>query len=284
MSSLEKYSQAWQSVGETGTLKLDGVKLAWWRKGEGAQTLVLIHGNSACKEVFHNQFNQLDMPMIAFDLPGHGSSSDAAQPESQYTIPGYALLIKRALQAMEITNPLVYGWSLGGHIGIEMAGRGFDLAGLAISGTPPCGPGMEEVMQAFMPVEAGAITTAAEATDEQIDLYVRAVYGGLDPVPELFTRAARRTDGIARATMGMAIAMGEQGCHQRTVVAGWDKPMACGHGEQDEFINREYLDTVVWRNLDEGKIRTFRTGHAPFVEDPDAFNDWISGFASRVYG
>ena len=285
MTGLEKWTQPYQSVGETGVLKIDGVKMAWWRNGEGPQTLVLIHGNSACKEVFHNQFNMIsEMPIISFDLPGHGCSSDAAKPEEQYTIPGYALLLKRALQEMGISNYLVYGWSLGGHIGIEMAGRGFDLAGLAISGTPPCGPGMEDVMQAFLPIEAGAITTTAEATDEQINLYVSAVYGGLDPVPDLFTRAARRTDGLARATMGMAIMQGEQGCHQRTVVAGWDRPMACGHGTHDAFINTEYLDAVVWRHLDGKKIKRFETGHAPFLEDPSGFTDWIKRFAKKVYG
>lgn len=284
MSFADKTAE-FHSIGEVGSIELDGVKLAYWRKGSGDNTLVLIHGNSACKEVFHNQFAAFDdMHIIAFDLPGHGCSTNAANPSVQYTISGYALLIKRALDALEISNYLVYGWSLGGHIGLEMAGRGFDLAGLAISGTPPAGPGPAEVMQAFLPVEAGAVTTALEATEAQIKMYTEAVYGSLSPIPKLFYAAATRTDGVARATMGGDIIAGEYGCHQRTVAAGWAKPLACGHGRDDVFINAEYLEGVPFGNLYEGEIKQFATGHAPFLEDPDCFNAWLAGFIRTVYG
>ncbi len=273
------------TIGEIGAVEIDGVELSYWRKQGGDNSLVLIHGNSACKEVFHNQFTGLkDISIIAFDLPGHGASANAVNPETQYTIPGYALILKRALQKLEIKNYLVYGWSLGGHIGIEMAGRGFDLSGLAISGTPPCGPGLEEVMGAFMPVPEGAVTTAPDPSEEELNQYAKAVYGTLDPLPELFRQAAFRTDGMARAQMGLAIAQAEQGCHQRTIVAGWAKPMACGHGKMDKFINKDYLDGVVWRNIYGDGIKEFTTGHAPFLENAAGFNTWLSGFTKKVYG
>ena len=285
METLEQNATEFRISGKTGSVNIDGVDLAYWRAGRGDKTLVLIHGNSACKEVFHNQFAGLkDVQIIAFDLPGHGCSSDAANPAVQYTISGYALLLKRALDALEISNYLVYGWSLGGHIGLEMAGRGFDLAGLAISGTPPAGPGPAEVMEAFLPVEAGAITTALEANDAQIKMYTEAVYGSLSPIPELFYMAAARTDGVARATMGADIIAGEYGCHQRTVTAGWAKPMACGHGSDDVFINTDYLEGVPFGNLYGGSIEKFQSGHAPFLETPAAFNAWLAGFIKHVYG
>ena len=55
--------------------------------------VVMIHGNSSCKEVFARQ---LESPladkyrMIAFDLPGHGASQDAVDPARTYSMPGYA--------------------------------------------------------------------------------------------------------------------------------------------------------------------------------------------------
>lgn len=285
MKNFKQNAEKFHTVGKAGTVEIDGVKLAYWRHGKGDKTLVLIHGNSACKEVFHNQFTGLkNTQIIAFDLPGHGCSSDAANPSVQYTISGYALLLKRALDALEISNYLVYGWSLGGHIGLEMAGRGFDLAGLMISGTPPAGPGPAEVMQAFLPVEAGEFTMAVEATDAQTKMFTEAVYGSLSPIPELFYAAAARTDGVARATMGGDIIAGEYGCHQRTVAAGWAKPMACAHGKNDVFINPDYLYGVPWGNLFEGAISEFETGHAPFLEDPDNFNDLLMRFTDKVYG
>jgi pimeloyl-ACP methyl ester carboxylesterase len=51
--------------------------------GGAGPAILLIHGNSACKEAFARQFSALraDHRLIAFDLPGHGVS-DNASPET----------------------------------------------------------------------------------------------------------------------------------------------------------------------------------------------------------
>jgi pimeloyl-ACP methyl ester carboxylesterase len=108
-------------------------------RGDGAPVL-LVHGNSACKEIFERQF---DSPLarrfrlIAFDLPGHGASSDARDPERTYCMPGYADVAIELLTQLGVARFAVFGWSLGGHIGIEMLARDVDIVGLAITGTPP---------------------------------------------------------------------------------------------------------------------------------------------------
>lgn len=280
-------SQTYHTFGETGVARVMDTDCAYWRAGSGDETLVMIHGNSACKEVFYHQMKAVGatgMSCLAIDLPGHGSSSNAHDPSSQYTISGYALIIKRILDALGVQNPVVLGWSLGGHIALEMAGRGFNLAGLMITGTPPCGPGPAEVMQAFLPVEAGAVTMAQSPSDAELQAYARAVYGTLAPLPEFFVNAARRTDGVARATMGADILTGEQGCHQRTVAAGWKNPIAIGHGKLDPFISFPYLQNVKVGNLFDGEIHVFEhSGHAPFLEDPEAFNAYVERFLKAVY-
>ena len=61
---------------------------------EGRGTAVLfIHGNSSCKEIFARQLEgELGSRyrMIAFDLPGHGASSNAPEPARTYSIHGFA--------------------------------------------------------------------------------------------------------------------------------------------------------------------------------------------------
>ena len=55
--------------------------------------ILLIHGNSSCKEVFRNQMQDeigSTYQCFAMDLPGHGNSSNAANPELTYTMSGYA--------------------------------------------------------------------------------------------------------------------------------------------------------------------------------------------------
>ena len=75
--------------------------------------------------------------LISFDLPGHGQSSDAIDPGRSYTRPGLADAAVELVDKLGVTEAIVFGWSLGGHIGIEMIPRFPGMRGLMISGAPP---------------------------------------------------------------------------------------------------------------------------------------------------
>src|SRR5262249_49338094 len=108
--------------------------------GRSGIPVLLIHGNSLCRHVFRNQMQgQLAKShrFIAFDLPGHGESSHAIDPKRSYTRPGLADATVELLDKLDITEAIVFGWSLGGHIGIEMISRFPGMRGLMISGAPP---------------------------------------------------------------------------------------------------------------------------------------------------
>ena len=100
--------------------------LAVEESGGGGLPLLLIHGNSFCRGVFRHQM-QLALAagwrLIAFDLPGHGESSDAPDPVRSYTRPGLADAAVELLGRLGVAEAAVFGWSLGGHIGIEMIPR-----------------------------------------------------------------------------------------------------------------------------------------------------------------
>jgi len=56
--------------------------------GGARPAVLMIHGNSACKEIFGRQFESPlaeTHRLLAFDLPGHGASSDAHDPETTYS-------------------------------------------------------------------------------------------------------------------------------------------------------------------------------------------------------
>jgi pimeloyl-ACP methyl ester carboxylesterase len=102
--------------------------------------VLLIHGNSFCRGVFRNQMQgqiAKNRRFIAFDLPGHGQSSNAADPKRIYTRPGLADAVVELLDQLGVAEAVVFGWSLGGHIGIELMSRFPGMRGLMISGAPP---------------------------------------------------------------------------------------------------------------------------------------------------
>lgn len=102
--------------------------------------MLLIHGNSSCRGVFRKQLQGSlteNHRLIAFDLPGHGEFSDAPDPRRSYTRSGFADAALELLVKLEVTEAAVFGWSLGGHIGMEMVFRFPGMRGLMITGSPP---------------------------------------------------------------------------------------------------------------------------------------------------
>ena len=60
--------------------------------GRGELPVLLIHGNSLSREVFRKQLGgalSRKYRLVAFDLPGHGDSSDALNASRTYTRPGH---------------------------------------------------------------------------------------------------------------------------------------------------------------------------------------------------
>ena len=88
--------------------------------------VLLIHGNSACKEIFARQFEAAGLAryrLIALDLPGHGASDDAPDPSATYALDGFAAACAMVLRQLGVGPTQLLGWSLGGHIGLELLGR-----------------------------------------------------------------------------------------------------------------------------------------------------------------
>lgn len=272
--------------GTTDVLSIDGVEINYWQQGEGPQAVVFIHGNTACKEVFHRQFEHLGdsgLRLIALDLPGHGASANAVQPDRQYTISAYAALVEKLLDAIGVSDPLIVGWSLGGNIALEMAGRGASMKAMMITGAPPVGPGPHNFEAAYLPQTTESAVGTDDASATEIEMFVRACYGSLDPIPGFFFQSAMRTDGRARETMVTHWLSGVEGHDQMETVSAWDKPICVVHGLDEPFVALDYLKAAPWRNLWGGEVFEFAgCGHAPFIENPEAFNALLEKLLSDV--
>jgi pimeloyl-ACP methyl ester carboxylesterase len=249
--------------------------------GPGAAVLC-IHGNSACKEIFAQQFESRlahRYRMIAFDLPGHGASADADNPQRTYCIPGYADVALELLEELDVEQVAILGWSLGGHVGIELLSRDIDVAGLVITGTPPIGHNAADFAAGFRPQEHMDLTGKESFSEADIQAYASGTAGSPAPFLEA---AVRRTDGRARRLM-MEGAMAARGADQREVASTSPVPLAVITGADEPFINNDYLRTFPYRNLWDRKVHVIaETGHAPFWERPQTFNPLFERFLTDV--
>jgi len=75
--------------------------------------------------------------LICIDLPGYGESDAPTLPVKTYSFPGFADAVTEVINSLELENFIVVGWSLGGHVALELTSRLPQLQGLLITGTPP---------------------------------------------------------------------------------------------------------------------------------------------------
>jgi pimeloyl-ACP methyl ester carboxylesterase len=249
--------------------------------GQGDVPVLLIHGNSSCRGVFRHQLQgplARDYRLISFDLPGHGQSSNAPDPQRSYTRPGFADAAITVLGQLNVREAVVCGWSLGGHIGVEMMPRFPGLRGLMIVGTPPIGP--NEWARGFIPSPHMGLAARQDLSEAEIDEFAGAIFG--QPVPPFLRDAVARADGLARKTMFEASRAGA-GVNQRQTVEASPVPLAIVNGGNDPFVNLDYLDTIAYGNLWEGRChRLPALGHTAFWHAPDIFNPILGRFLHDV--
>ena len=246
--------------------------------------MVLIHGNSSSSRAFSRQ---LDGPLgqsfrlIAVDLPGHGASDDA-KDTSAYSLPGHARAIRAALDALGIEEALFVGWSLGGHIALEMAPDLRAPRGFVIFGTPPL-TFHEAMSEAFLPNPAMKVTFQERVDSAEASAYVAAFFRpGFADVPPFFLDDVLRTDGRARSNLGASLVPGEAR-DEGKVVRDLKVPLAVLHGGEEQLVNGRYFGSVAMPTLWRGAVQMIPgAGHTPQWETPQSFDALIEAFVEET--
>jgi pimeloyl-ACP methyl ester carboxylesterase len=257
-----------------------------------APALLLIHGNASSSKVWQHILASPHITasnrVIAFDLPGHGASSNAPNPTDTYTLRGYSDVAVHILEHLCIDSVVVLGWSLGGAIAVEMVpalksaserqSKIVALRGLMLVGVPPCRGAAE--FQAAMKWPDDSPMGVAQWTEELARAVVgMTTTGGRDALFEDWMVVdALRADGRARMVLFQAVFEGK-GVDQRGVVESEDVPCAVVNGGNEPYVNLNYLEGIKWKRLWRGEcLRLGEKGHAPFWEDPAEFEGLLGSF------
>jgi len=250
--------------------------------GRGTERpVVFLHGNSSTKSIWAKQLPVLSRqgyPVLALDLPGHGASQNSPAPERTYSFPGYAVVVSGIFDQLGWRSVDLVGWSLGGHIGLQLLATEQRINSVLIVGTPPVPLCAESLQAAFWPSGALGLTGKDEFTNGEALTYATAMMGGPAQLTPELLRAVKRADGKARRMLFDSALRG-LGVDQKETVESIDKPLCVVHGEREPFVRLDYLRSLQYRALWGGRIFVVKgAGHAPQWQRPAIFNRILMNF------
>jgi pimeloyl-ACP methyl ester carboxylesterase len=117
--------------GDTVIAKVNGIDLYYEKAGQG-RALVMVHGNGEDHSIFNEAAAELKKEFCVYtvDSRGHGRSTRVAPLHYR----NMAADVLDFLEAYELQNVLLYGFSDGGIVGLLAAGMTERITGLAVSG------------------------------------------------------------------------------------------------------------------------------------------------------
>lgn len=266
---------------QTRKLQVGDLSIAIYESEGSGPAALFIHGNSSSGRTFHNQLDgELGQKfrLVALDLPGHGDSDRAtANPAATYSLPGYAQVVNEVARQLDLTEAVLIGWSLGGHIALEAAKLLPEARGFVIYGTPPVGkpPAMD---QAFLPNPTMASIFKPELSQQEIsDWGASCLKPGAEVGAEFFEDVGR-TDGQARANLARSIGAGQYE-DEVEIVQNLDRPIAILHGEHEQLVSLPYLNSLNIPKLWHGAVQVIPdAGHTTHQEQSARFNALLEEF------
>ena len=252
-------------------------KIRCYIQGALSQKIIIfIHGNSLSAQTFTEQFKGIkNIPLLAFDLPGHGLSKPAAVPDNVYSVPGFVEVLKAVIAELGLNNYII-----GGHIAIEAAEELKGAKGLVLFGTPPIGipPALDK---AFLPHEAAPLLFKETLTEAEVNILAESQTNALNK--EMLKKAIQLTDGRVRSHIAASVGKGLFK-NETEIMKNTTLPVAIFHGEQEQLISKEYIGGLTVPTLWKNKIHVI-TGakHCPQLEQATVFNKLLTDFYTETF-
>jgi len=256
--------------------------------GTGSPAILMIHGNSFSSTIFKHVFQSSlssQYQLVTFDLPGHGRSDNAIEPEKSYTQTGYGDAAIQVLTALEIADVVVVGWSLGGHIAIEMASIWTHIKGVMLIGTPPVNTG--EIPLAFNLAGSGGDWHKGYPARNDLKPFEQLEYARVcadPPYEDWMAEAVARCDQQARSIMFDAFAGPGAVVTQREIVESKsDLLWAVVNGSDEPWINLQFIRNIKFAKLWKNQcIEMEGLKHAPFWAKPIDFQLLLEEYVKDI--
>ncbi|KAK2767083.1 hypothetical protein FQN54_006402 [Arachnomyces sp. PD_36] len=241
--------------------------------------LLCIHGNSSQSRIFRPTISQSNIlpsrRVLAIDLPGHGESSNAEDPDRTYTMPAYAKAAVEVLEHFQIKEVVVVGWSLGAHIGTEMIPLFPGIKGIMLVGAL-----LVARRDAPLDDERTRWNMRQDLTAEDLTAFAKRGTGG--PYEEWMAEAAIRTDPKARRVLFTNLGCGDCSDQQK-IIETTTVPTAVVVGTDEPHLDNSKIKGLKYGSLWGNKVVELEgCQHCPLWEKPAEFIPVLERFLADV--
>jgi non-heme chloroperoxidase len=266
-----------------------GVRLAVLDAGPpDAPAIVLIHGWSMSRDVWHRQFGSslaAEFRVVAFDLRGHGASDVPDEPAAYQRPDLWAADVAGVIDQLDLRRPVLVGWSYGGFVvndylltyGADRIGGVNYVGAIAMLGVRTGAP--SAVGPGFLTHYAGAIADDPDVRERAIHGFLADCFAGDLPDRELsllLPPALAVTPVVRRAMVE------RPSFDYRELLADLSVPVLVSQGDEDR-VALPSASTTIADACPSAKVSAYAgVGHIPFIEDQARFDRELTAFARRV--
>lgn len=266
-------------------IKVNGKEISYYESRDNGRPVVMVHGMSSSSSIFIRQLIDsvlsYEFRFIALDLIGYGKSEYSTNPERDYSLSGLSDFLVDFCNELDICSAVFVGHNVGANIILEAFGRLVDPKGIVLLGAVPFSNPINNEM--FLTGELPEIFTKAGIDDSEVHqlagYFVERETNYPDFIPELI----RKTDIKTREFLFNSIKKGEFK-DQLEIIKNISVPVAVYHGEYDQIINFDYLNSIEIPTLWGSLIQIIRdVGHIFFYESPADFNISFETYLNTVF-
>jgi pimeloyl-ACP methyl ester carboxylesterase len=225
----------------TTYLPYQGHKIAVHESSGRAIGVLFVHGNSSSARAFDKQMESAfcaEHHCVALDLPGAGQSDNFGL----YNTALFREAIVAVARAYRVDNGVMVGWSLGGDLLIQAEAELPQAKAFVFLGTAPLGRAQGLPNPFYQLADIGFVPNPPLA---DLVSYVTGFFRPGEAAPVQFLEDAERADPNTRAAVAAA-ASGLDPTFQDELklIAQIEKPIALLIGDQDQLVNRAYVNAV----------------------------------------
>lgn len=264
-------------------LKIKSLKIFYDQKGDSEKAIIFLHGNSLSSNLFKYQFEDKNLlnkyNLVRFDFPGFGNS-EHDKDQKIYSFPDFAKVFTELYNQLGIKKSILVGNSMGGHVLLETLENLSGVKGIIINGAPPVT--IPPSADAFLPNPVIPVFYKGNYTSEELDLIAKAMVSNPEFEKDVKAELEKADPDFMKPWLtNMQVKPPKD---EIEIVKNTDIPVAVIHGENDSFVNLNYLKSVLYKNLWKGKVLEVQNvGHLPFLENAKEFNKYLVEFCDQQF-